>query len=66
MTVRIPPEKILDKIRKQFGKEPKVIIPEEAGQVYKDIGLYVQIKGRGKAFSKHCFARLESMIGKKN
>ena len=52
MTIRIPPENILDKILKLLGKERKVIIPEEAGQVYRDTGPYVQINGKREGFFK--------------
>jgi hypothetical protein len=57
MTIRIPPENILDKILKLFGKEREVIIPEEAGQVYRDIGPYVQIKGKRESFFKALFRK---------
>jgi len=65
MTVRIPPENILDKILKLFGKEREVIIPEEAGEVYRDIGPYVQIKGRRENFFKALFRKTENQITKK-
>ncbi|MBW1829783.1 MAG: hypothetical protein JRI74_10225 [Deltaproteobacteria bacterium] len=57
MTVRIPPENILDKILRLFGKKREVIIPEEAGQVYRDIGPYVQIKGKRESFFKALFRK---------
>ena len=59
MTVRIPPENLLDKILKLFGKEHKVIIPAEAGQVYRDTGPYVQIKGQRDSFFKALLRRTE-------
>jgi len=57
MTIRIPPENILDKILKLIGKEREVIIPAEAGQVYRDIGPYVQIKGKRESFFKALFRK---------
>ena len=57
MTVRIPPENILDKILRLLGKEREVIIPEKAGQVYRDIGPYVQIKGKRENFFKALFRK---------
>jgi hypothetical protein len=57
VTIRIPPENILDKILRLFGKEREVIIPEEAGQVYRDIGPYVQIKGKRESFFKALFRK---------
>ena len=59
MTVRIPPENILDKILKLFGKERQVIIPEEAGNIYRDIGPYVQIRGKRENFFKALFRKTE-------
>jgi len=59
MTIRIPPENILDKILKLFGKEREVIIPEEAGKVYGDIGPYVQIRGKRESFFKALFRKTD-------
>lgn len=50
MTVRIPPENLLDKILNILGKERKIIIPQEAGKIYKEKGPYVQIKGKRESF----------------
>ena len=52
MTVRIPPENILDKILKLFGKEREVIVPDEAGKAYREIGPYLQIMGKRENFFK--------------
>ena len=57
MTVRIPPENLLDKILKLIGKEREVIIPEEAGKAYRELGPYVQIKGKRENFSKALFRK---------
>ncbi len=46
MTIRTPPENILDKILKLVGKERQLIIPEETDEIYKDKGPYVQIKAK--------------------
>ena len=59
MTIKIPPENILDKILKLFGKERKVIIPEGADEVYKDKGPYVQIKAQREGFLKTLFCKDE-------
>ena len=52
MTIKIPKENILDKILKLFGKERKIIIPEEAGKIYEKAGQYVQIKSKRESFIK--------------
>lgn len=52
MTVRVPDENILDKILKLFGKEREVVIPEEADEIYRGKGPYVQIKGKRESFLK--------------
>ena len=59
MTVRIPPENILDKILRLFGKEREVIIPEEAGETYKNMGPYVQIRGKREGFFKALLRKTE-------
>ena len=57
MTIKIPPENLLDKVLKLFGKERQVIIPEEAGKIYKEKGPYVQIKAKREGFFKALFRR---------
>jgi hypothetical protein len=57
MTIKNPPENFLDKVLKLFGKERKVIMPEEAGKIYKDKGLYVQIKAKREGFFKVLFRK---------
>ena len=52
MTIKIPPENILDRILRFLGKERKIIVPEEADQIYKELGPYVQIKGKRESFFK--------------
>jgi len=59
MTIKIPPENILDKILKLIGKEREVIISEKAGQVYRDIGPYVQIRGKRESFFKALLRKTE-------
>ena len=59
MTIKIPPENILDKILKLIGKEREVIIPEKAGKVYRDIGPYVQIRGKREIFFKALLRKTE-------
>ena len=55
MTIKIPPENILDKILKLLGKERKVIVPEKADKIYQEKGPYVQIKARRESFWKALF-----------
>ncbi len=57
MTIKISPENLLDKVLKLFGKERQVIMPEEAGKIYKDKGLYVQIKAKREGFFKALFRK---------
>ena len=52
MTVRIPPENILDKTLKLLNKERKIILPDDAGKVYQNFGPYVQINGKRESFFK--------------
>jgi len=57
MTIRIPPENLLDKVLKLFGKKRQVIMPEEAGKIYEDKGPYVQIKAKREGFFKALFRK---------
>jgi len=57
MTIRIPSENFLDRLLKLFGKERRVIMPEEAGKIYDEKGPYVQIKARREGFFKALFRR---------
>ena len=57
MTIRVPPENILDKILKLFGKERQVVVPEGVNKVYKDKGPYVQIKAEREGFFKALFRK---------
>jgi len=57
MTIRVPPENILDKIVKLYGKERRVVIPEGADEVYKDKGPYVQMKAGREGFLKALFRK---------
>jgi len=59
MTVRIPPDNILDKILKFFKKERKIIIPDEAGKAYREIGPYVQIMGKKENFFKALIRKID-------
>jgi hypothetical protein len=52
MTVRIPPANIWDKILSLFGKEREVIVPDDAGKAFNQIGPYVQILGKRESFLK--------------
>ena len=57
MTIRIPPENILDKILKLLGKERKVIVPEGTDRVYAEKGPYVQVKAEREGFFKALFRK---------
>ncbi len=57
MTVRIPPENILDKILKIFGKERKVIVPEGTDKVYAEKGPYAQVQAKREGFLKVLFRK---------
>jgi hypothetical protein len=65
MTIRKPPENILDKILKLLGKERKVIIPGQAGNTYREIGPYVQIRGKRESFFKALLRKTETKESKK-
>ena len=60
MTIRVPPENLLDKVLKLLGKERRVIMPEEAGKIYGDKGPYVQIKAKREGFFKALFRKKNS------
>ena len=59
MTIRTPPENILDKILKAFGKERKIIIPEGTDKITKEKGPYIQIKAKREGFFKALFRKQE-------
>ena len=59
MTVRIPPENILDKILKLFGKQREAVIPEEAEEIYRETGPYAQIRGKREGFFKAFLRKTE-------
>ena len=57
MTIRTPPENILDKILKLFGKERRVVIPGESDAVYDKLGPYVQVMSKRESFLKVLFRK---------
>lgn len=57
MTIRIPPENLLDKVLKLFGRERKVIIQTAAEEIYRERGPYVQIKEAREGFFKALFRK---------
>jgi len=65
MTIRIPPENILDKILKLLGKERQAEIPDEAEKAYQDFGPYVQIRGKRENFFKALFRKTEKQASEK-
>jgi len=57
MTIKLPPENILDKILKLFGKKRSIIIPNEFHKTKESIGQYVTIKAKRESFWKVLFRR---------
>jgi len=57
MTIKIPPENILDKILKLLGKERNVIVPEGVDKIYNEKGPYVQIQAKREGFLKALFRK---------
>lgn len=57
MTVKIPPENVLDKILRLFGKKRKIIAPDGVDETYKSNEPYVQIKAKREGFLKALFRR---------
>jgi len=55
MTIKIPPDNVLDKILKIIGKKRKLIIPEETGQIDKQLGPHVTTKARKEPLWKTLF-----------
>ncbi len=60
MTIRVPPENVLDKILKLFGKERQIVVPEGVDKVYEDKGPYVQIMAEREGFFKALFRKEDS------
>jgi len=57
MTIKIPSANIFDKILKILGKERKIIIPEDANEIYKEKGPYVQMQAEREGFFKALFRK---------
>jgi hypothetical protein len=57
MTIKIPPENLLDKLLKLFGKERLIIMPREVGKIHEKKGPYVQIKAKREGFFKALFRK---------
>jgi len=55
MTIKTPPDNVLDKILKIIRKKRKLIIPEETGQTDKKLGPYVTTKARKESFWRALF-----------
>ena len=55
MTIRIPPENILDRILRRLGKERQILIPQEAVRICNELGPYVQIKAKRESFISALF-----------
>ncbi|KPJ78905.1 MAG: hypothetical protein AMJ54_01195 [Deltaproteobacteria bacterium SG8_13] len=50
MTIRIPPETVLDRILRLLGKERQVVIPQAAVRLCNELGPYVQVTARRESF----------------
>ena len=57
MTIRLPPDNILDHILAIFGKKRKIIMPDNLDQTEKQLGPYTTIKARKEGFFKTLFRR---------
>ena len=57
MTIRLPPDNLLDRILAIFGKKRKIIMPENINQIEKHLGPYANIKARKEGFFKALFRR---------
>jgi len=55
VTIKIPPENLLDKILKLIEKERKVIVPEEAEKIFRKRVHMYKLKRDGKAFGRCYF-----------
>ncbi|MCD4742894.1 MAG: hypothetical protein K8R67_10515 [Desulfobacteraceae bacterium] len=55
MTIKTPPDNILDKILKIIGKERRIIIPEDIGQIEEKFGPHVTTKVKKESFWKALF-----------
>ena len=55
MTIKTPPDNILDKILKIMGKERRIVMPEDIGQTEKKLGPYVTVKAKKESFWKALF-----------
>ncbi len=55
MTIKTPPDNILDTILKLLGKERKVIIPEGTAKAEEKMGPYVTTKAKKESFWKALF-----------
>jgi hypothetical protein len=50
MTIRIPPETVLDTILRYIGKERQVVIPQAAVRLCNELGPHVQVMARRESF----------------
>jgi hypothetical protein len=50
MTIRIPPETVLDAILRCIGKERQVVIPQAAVRLCNELGPHIQVMARRESF----------------
>ena len=55
MTIKIPPENILDKISALLGKIRKIIMPDNKSIIAEKFGPYVSISAKRENVLKHSF-----------
>ena len=55
MTIRIPPETVLDRILRLIGKERLVVIPEAAVRLCNELGPHVQVTAGREGFFSALF-----------
>lgn len=60
MTIRIPPETVLDRILRLIGKERQVVIPQAAVRLCNELGPYVQVMARREGFFTALFRTARS------
>lgn len=56
MTIRVPEKNILDRFLALFGKSRQIKAPG-SDEIYRDLGPYVQIKGKREGFWKALFGK---------
>ena len=61
MTIKYPKENVLDKVLKQFGKERRVILPENYEEQNQEYGSYSTIIAKKENFWKALFRNKDDL-----